>query len=149
MAVTLRCFLAGDEAALSDLIVRSLREVSAQDYPADVIDRLCRHYSAATICTLATERDMHLAEVDGTVAGTVSRDGHRVFTLFVDPGHAGLGLGRQLMDRVEADAAAAGFGTMETAASITAHEFYRQRGYTDIRESQTEFGLTLVMRKAL
>ena len=149
MAVTVRPFRAGDEAALSGLIVRCLREVSAQDYPADVIDRLCRHYSAATIRTLAIDRDMHVAEVDGTVAGTVSRDGFRVFTMFIDPGHAGRGLGRQLMDRVEADAVAAGFGVMKTAASITAHEFYRKRGYTDVRESRTEFGLTFIMRKAL
>jgi ribosomal protein S18 acetylase RimI-like enzyme len=149
MGVTLRRFRTGDEASISGLIVRCLREVSARDYPADVINRLCQHYSAATIGALATERDLHVAEVDGTIAGTVSRDGHQVFTLFIDPGHGGRGLGRQLMDRVEADAAAAGFGTMETAASITAHGFYRKRGYTDIRESRTEFGLTFIMRKTL
>ncbi len=149
MPVTVRRFRIGDEVPLSDLIVRCLREVSARDYPADVIDRLCRHYSAATIRTLAAQRDMQVAEVDGTVAGTVSRDGYRVFTMFIDPGQAGRGLGRQLMDQAEADAAAAGFGTMETAASITAHEFYRKRGYTDVRESRAEFGLTFIMRKTL
>ena len=38
---------------------------------------------------------------------------------------------------------------METAASITAHAFYLALGYTDLRESETGFGLTYLMRKPL
>lgn len=38
---------------------------------------------------------------------------------------------------------------METGASITAHGFYLRLGYTDVRESRTEFGLNYVLRKPL
>lgn len=129
------------------MITRCLREVNARDYPAEVIDGLAAQYAPARVRALAAARAMLVAEVDGAIAGTVSRDGSRVFTLFIDPAHSGQGLGRQLMDRVEQDAAAAGFAVMETAASITAHGFYARRGYAGVRESRTEFGLTFVMRK--
>ena len=42
-----------------------------------------------------------------------------------------------------------GYGHMETGASITAHRFYLRMGYFDVRETETEFGVNHIMRKAL
>jgi GNAT superfamily N-acetyltransferase len=56
----------------------------------------------------------------------VSRDGNRVFTMFVRPQVIGRGVGRHLMHHIEALAAGEGYGYMETGASITAHGFYHR-----------------------
>jgi len=79
----------------------------------------------------------------------VSRDENKVFTMFVNPDYAGSGVGSRLMDYIESLAAGEGFSFMETGASITAHDFYRKRGYVDVRESETEFGLNYILRRPL
>jgi hypothetical protein len=36
-----------------------------------------------------------------------------------------------------------------TVRAFTAHDLYRKRGYADIRESETAFGLNYTFRKSL
>jgi GNAT superfamily N-acetyltransferase len=145
----IRAFRPGDSGAVSEVITHCLREVNSRDYPADLITRMCEHFTAARVEQLATDREMFVA-VDGeTVVGTVSRDGNKVFTMFVRPGRIGGGIGRRLMSHIEALAAAEGYDHMETGASITGHGFYHRLGYTDVRTSDTEFGLNYILRKPL
>ena len=145
----IRPYAAGDAERLAVLVRRCLVEVNSRDYPADVIAGLCASYTAAQFAGLARRRHIYIAECGGAMAGTVSRDRNTVFTMFVDPRRAGQGIGRQLMRYAEEQAAGEGHDHMETAASITAHGFYLALGYTDLRESETGFGLTYLMRKPL
>jgi GNAT superfamily N-acetyltransferase len=131
-----RKFEAADAPVVAGLIGRCLREVNSRDYSAEIIERMCAHF------------DAFVAESDGVV-GTVSRDGNKVYTMFVRPDVAGQGVGRILMRHIEALAAAEGHGFMETGASITAHDFYRRLGYVDVRTSETEFGLNFILRRPL
>ncbi|RKN18270.1 GNAT family N-acetyltransferase [Micromonospora musae] len=146
--VQIRLFRPGDGSAVADLVQRCLREVNSRDYPAEIVERMCRHFSEERIAQLADERQMFVAEQAGIV-GTVSRDGNRVFTMFVHPEVTGQGVGRRLMRHIELLAAAEGCDYMETGASITGHGFYRRLGYVDLRSSETEFGLNYILRKAL
>jgi GNAT superfamily N-acetyltransferase len=109
---------------------------------------MCAHFTAERIGQLADERQMFVAEWDG-IAGTVSRDGNKVFTMFVHPRVIGQGIGRLLMHHIEALAASEGYDFMETGASITGHGFYQRLGYVDVRTSETEFGLNNILRKPL
>lgn len=149
MSVTVRAFGAADAPEVAAIIGRCLREVNSRDYPADVIDRMCAHFTPDRLIELAAARSSYVAVRGDTVAGTVSRDGNLVYTMFVDPDLAGHGIGRLLMTHIETLAAADGFAFMETGASITAHDFYRRLGYTDIRSSETGFGLNYILRKPL
>ena len=142
-----RAFAAGDAPRVAAIIEQCLREVNSRDYPADVIERMCAHFTAERMVELSGQREIFVYERGGSVVGTVSREGNKVFTMFVDPGQAGRGVGRALMAHIEARAAADGHDHMETGASITAHDFYRRLGYVDVRESQTEFGLNYILRK--
>ncbi|GAA2689706.1 GNAT family N-acetyltransferase [Actinoplanes palleronii] len=90
-----------------------------------------------------------LVGAGGGLVGTVSRDGNKVFTMFVHPRAHGQGVGRQLMTHIEDLAAADGFDHMETGASITGHGFYQRIGYTDVRVSDTDFGINYILRKPL
>ena len=145
----IRPYAAGDAEQLAGLVQRCLVEVNSRDYPADVIAGLCASYTAAQFAGLARRRHIYIAECDAVLAGTVSRERNMVFTMFVDPRWAARGIGRQLMRHAEQQAAGEGHDHMETAASITAHAFYLALGYTDLRESETGFGLTYLMRKPL
>ena len=145
----IRSYAAGDAEQLAALVQRCLVEVNSRDYPADVIAGLCASYTAAQFAGLARRRHIYIADCGAMMAGTVSRERNKVFTMFVDPRWAARGIGRQLMRHAEQQAAGEGHDHMETAASITAHAFYLALGYTDLRESETGFGLTYLMRKPL
>ena len=148
MAIEIRPFHHNDAPQLAEIVQRCLREVNSRDYPAYIIDKMCAHYTAERFIELSASRLIYVAEND-TVVGTVSRDGNKVYTMFVNPDLAGRGIGRQLMRHIETLAARDGFDHMEAGASITAHRFYLKLGYTDVRESQTEFGLNYILRKPL
>lgn len=148
--VEIRLFQPGDGPAVSNVITWCLREVNSHDYPEDIISRMCAHFSAGQVEKLAEQRQTFVAvEYDGTIVGTVSRDGNKVFTMFIRPQMIGRGLGRRLMSHIEALAAEEGYGYMETGASMTAHGFYHRLGYVDVRTSETDFGMNYLLRKAL
>ncbi|MEV4134098.1 GNAT family N-acetyltransferase [Dactylosporangium sp. NPDC049742] len=137
-----------DAPAVAAIIERCLREVNSRDYPIEIIERMCGHFTEHRVRELATQREVYVAEADGIV-GTVSRDGNKVYTMFVHPSVAGRGIGRQLMRHIEALAVADGYDHMETGASITAHDFYRRLGYVDVRSTDTDFGLNFILRRNL
>ncbi|GAA4605554.1 hypothetical protein GCM10023107_72490 [Actinoplanes octamycinicus] len=110
---------------------------------------MCEYFSPERIMQLAEARQMFVAVDDGTVVGTVSRDGNKVFTMFVQPQGISRGVGRRLMGHIETLAANEGYEYMETGASITAHGFYQRLGYLDVRTSETEFGFNYILRKTL
>jgi GNAT superfamily N-acetyltransferase len=145
---TIRRLQDADAPAVAGLIERCLREVNSRDYPAEIIERMCAHFTEDRIRELALQREMFVAAADGIV-GTVSRDGNKVYTMFVHPRAAGRGIGRALMRHIEALAAGDGYDHMETGASISAHDFYRRLGYVDVRSSDTDFGFNYILRRDL
>ena len=98
----------------------------------------------------ALKRDMFVAKDGGNVLGTVSLDGDKVFTLFVNPSAHRRGIGGALMDHVEKLAKERGHHQIVLPASLTAHNFYLKRGYVDVRETHSdEHGTNIIMRKPL
>jgi hypothetical protein len=51
-----------------------LREVNSRDYPAEIIDSMCAHFTAERFIELSGSRRIYVAE-DDRVVGTVSRAG--------------------------------------------------------------------------
>ncbi|MGA5300500.1 GNAT family N-acetyltransferase [Nucisporomicrobium flavum] len=138
-----------DSSAVSGVILQCLHEINSRDYSEEIIARMCAYFSPRRIEQLAQERQMFVAAEKETVVGTVSRDGNKVFTMFVQPRMIGRGVGRRLMQHIEDLAAQDGYEYMETGASITAHGFYHRLGYVDVRTTETEFGLNYILRKPL
>lgn len=146
----IRPFRDDDAAELAELVRRCLREVNSRDYPPETIDGMCAHFTPARFVELSRTRRIYVAELAERPVGTVSRDGNKVYTMFVSPDHHGRGTGRHLMQHIETQAAEEGHDHMETGASITAHHFYKKRGYIDIRTSESELaGLNYILRKPL
>ncbi|MEW2355279.1 GNAT family N-acetyltransferase [Spirillospora sp. NPDC029432] len=139
-----------DAVNVAGLVQRCLREVNSHDYAADIIDGMCRHFTPDRFIELSQSRSVYVAEIADQLVGTVSRDGNKVYTMFVDPDQHGRGIGRYLMLHIETHAADEGYDFMETGASITGHRFYHRLGYVDVRETETELsGLNYIMRKTL
>ncbi|MBQ1041524.1 hypothetical protein KBX35_01365 [Micromonospora sp. C32] len=82
--VIVRRFDNADALAVAGLIERCLREANSHDYPSEVIERMCEHFTEHRIKELATQRQIFVAEESGII-GTVSRDGNKVYTMFVHP----------------------------------------------------------------
>jgi GNAT superfamily N-acetyltransferase len=81
-------------------------------------------------------------------------DSARIRAMFVDPAHARRGLGRQILEAAEADAAGAGFRTFELMATLPGVPLYRACGYEEIERVTIELpdGMRLdcvKMRRAL
>jgi len=69
-----------------------------------------------------------LADRDDRRADPESEPG-KIRAFFVDPSHAGQGIGSLLLQRCEASARSAGFKRVELAATIPGERFYRKHGY--------------------
>jgi GNAT superfamily N-acetyltransferase len=75
-------------------------------------------------------------ETDGRLDPAV--DSARIRAMFVDPAHARRGLGRQILEASEADAARAGFRTFELMATLPGVPLYRACGYEEIERVAIE-----------
>jgi len=64
----------GDAAAISQIVVRSLRESNAQDYSPEIIEQVEQSFSPAAILHLLTQRQVYVATIDGHVVATASLD---------------------------------------------------------------------------
>ncbi|EST27313.1 GNAT family N-acetyltransferase [Streptomyces roseochromogenus] len=147
--IAIRLFEVGDGVRLMDIAQRCLYEVINRDYPSQIIEKMCSHFTAEWFVEVSRSWEVYVAETDCQVVGTVSRDGNNVYALFVDPDMVGRGIGRRLMLHIERLAARDGYEYIERYANIPSHSFYLKLGFTDIGESETRFGFAYVMRKPL
>ncbi|KJZ24315.1 hypothetical protein TW83_18570, partial [Paracoccus sp. S4493] len=91
-----------DVGQISRLVQKTIRISNAQDYPKAVIDRVVANFSTDTVQHLLTIRTVLVAIQDDVAVGTASLDGEVVRTVFVAPEVQGQGVGRCLMNAIEA-----------------------------------------------
>ncbi|MCR4620481.1 MAG: GNAT family N-acetyltransferase [Clostridiales bacterium] len=132
----IRRFRAGDESAVSRMIAKTLSISNAKDYPADQIEELIQRMNPQFISACASQRHFYVAEEDGAVIGCASigpfwgkTDESGIFTVFVDPEHQKLGVGKRLISILEKDEYFLRADRVEIPASITAVGFYMKLGY--------------------
>ncbi|EJZ57788.1 GNAT family N-acetyltransferase [Pseudomonas sp. MWU13-2625] len=138
-----------DAAAISRVVITTLRESNSQDYPPDVIAQVEQSFYPEAITTQLTKRKVFVALLGENIIGTAGLDGDVVRSVFVDPAHQKRGIGRYLMDFIHTTAASAGIGTVRVPSSITAERFYTALGYQKIRDEFHGAERTIVMEKRL
>ncbi|MBO0766648.1 MAG: GNAT family N-acetyltransferase, partial [Hyphomicrobiaceae bacterium] len=84
-----------------------------------------------------------------TLVGTVSLGGDKLHALFVEPSWQGQGIGRCLVDHLEAHAAARGIRLLRVSSSITACAFFEKLGYHLLAFEPHRDGSTFLMSKRL
>ena len=152
MGIALRLAAHADIARLSELIARSARGLSTEDYRPEQVDGALR--GAFGIDTqLIDDGTYFVAEHDGELAGCggwsfrstlfggdarADRDASlldpatqaaKIRAFFVDPDNARRGIGSRLLERCEQEAYAHGFSRVELMATLPGVRLYAARGY--------------------
>jgi len=146
----IRKFRKADARNVSDLIKKCLLEVNNKDYSKKIIDFICKHHVSKKLILYSIERSVFVAEEKGKILGTASLKDNVIKTVFVNPKFHGKGIGSKLMNTVETLAKKRGCKTVVGPSSITAYEFYKQRGYKKVKVVySSEYGKIIRMRKKL
>jgi len=146
----IRKFHREDASRVSHLIRRTLLEVNSKDYPKKVIDFMYQLFTPRNLIEISCRRDIYVIVHEGKVLATGALSGNEIVTVFVDPRFQGKGIGTRLMDFLEGMAAKRGHRSINLSSSVTAHGFYKKRGYRDLRVNLDEdYGKTILMRKKL
>lgn len=150
-----------DKAELVELIARSARELSAEDYtPAQVEGALRGAFGVDS--QLILDRTYFVAEANGklvacggwskrrTLFGGDARTGRdaaeldpatdaaKIRAFFVDPAYARRGLGSAILARCETEAAACGFRRFEMMATLPGARLYARYGYSGTQRVEYE-----------
>lgn len=149
MEYLIRTATPDDAAAISQVVLLALAESNARDYPPAVIASVQANFGPEQVRGLLAAREVLVAEEAGCVIGTASLDGDVVRTVFVAPGAQGLGVGRRLMEQVEALARERGVALLKVPSSITAEGFYAGLGFQAVQQIIRGEERTIVMERSL
>lgn len=149
MEYLIRTATPDDAAAISQVVRLALAESNARDYPPAVIASVQANFGPEQVRGLLAAREVLVAEEAGCVIGTASLDGDVVRTVFVAPGAQGLGVGRRLMEQVEALARERGVALLKVPSSITAEGFYAGLGFQAVQQIIRGEERTIVMERSL
>ncbi|MBL6615796.1 MAG: GNAT family N-acetyltransferase [Reyranella sp.] len=147
--ITIRKARPEDAAAISSLVLRTVRISNASDYPAQAIEQLIVNFASEKVAQRMAERDTFVADIAGRIVGTIALGGDRLRTLFVEPELQGSGLGARLGAHLEAHARAVGVSELKLSSSLTAHGFYERLGYRTVRLEEHDGVSTWLMVKTL
>ncbi|NTV23534.1 MAG: GNAT family N-acetyltransferase [Nanoarchaeota archaeon] len=143
-------FLPSEASQVSALIKTTLTKANSKDYPKEVLKHQIEHYSEENILRSSKDKTILLAIEGKEIIGTASIKDNWVSGVFVHPDHMSKGVGKALMERIEAIAKDNGFSTIKLGSSTTAQGFYRKLGYKEIKEIVDEkVGKVIQMEKAL
>lgn len=138
-----------DAPAISRIVIATLRESNAQDYPPEVIAQVEKSFTPEAVAVLLNKRKVFIALMQDDLIATASLDGDVVRTVFVDPVYQGSGVGRRLMETLHAQALNAGIANLRVPSSLTAEGFYAGLGYRKVRDEYHGAERTVVMEKSL
>jgi len=122
---------------VAKLIKRNLLEIISKYYPAEYVTDLIAEHSAISILRKALTQYVFVATENGEVVGTGSLADYGTAempsyygtAIFVSPDFQSRGVGRQLMNKVEAQAREMGAEKLTVRAAVNARGFYEKLGY--------------------
>ena len=136
MNINISLFDKADAEAVSAVIAKTADECNAKDYPEQYIADMKNAFEPGDVIRRASWTHFYVVEADGRIVGCGaigpfwdSLTESCLFTIFVLPEMQGHGLGRRLIEALEADEYGRRAERIEVPASITAHGFYYAMGY--------------------
>jgi len=135
--LSIRPYKPGDEVAMSHLIRTTLRISNSKDYCEEYLEETIRFHSADYIAQQAQNAHFYVVTDRETIVACAGITGYwgstsesYLLSVFVLPEYQGRGIGRKLMEALEADEYFRRAWRTEVGASLTAVDFYRKMGYT-------------------
>ena len=133
----IRRFLQEDAKEVSDLIIKTLREVNIKDYSKEYIENEVQRLQPDIILKRAKWTHFYVVCDENGIVGCGAigpywdkTDQSSLFTIFVLPEYQGQGIGRKIVETLEKDEYFLRANRIEIPASITATPFYIKMGYT-------------------
>ena len=147
--IKVRQFKEEDAKEVRNLIVRNFLEVNSKDYGISAMEKLAKAYDVEKVLNVASYAHMYVFEFDEKIVGTGSISSFWgsetesiLLCIFVLPEFHGKGIGRKIINTLEADEFYVRASRIEIPASITATEFYRKVGYdykNGVKELDNEY----------
>lgn len=123
---------------ISKIVVQNMLEVNSKDYGIEfcensakdfTIEHVIENFNKRTKVFVALENDIVVGTA-GIDKSWYNDDGeYWILTVFVDVSHHGQGIGKMLIQKIEAFGKEMKFKKLVIPASITACEFYHKLGY--------------------
>lgn len=136
-----------DIPLLWSLRTRAVRQLCASHYSPEQIEVWSESPPPESYLRLLATRCAVTAEEEGRLLGygILDRQSGEVIAVFVEPNEAGRGVGKRLMEGLEAIAIEEHFTRLYLYASLNAADFYRAMGFVAIRDEAYEHpsGITL------
>lgn len=136
MKITVRRFVETDAAEVSALITRTLRITNSKDYPPEYIEKDVAQFIPVKVIERASWTHFYVFCDEHKIVGCGAigpywgkEDESNLFNIFVLPEYQGRGIGRRIIETLEADEYALRAKRIEIPASITACAFYQKMGY--------------------
>lgn len=133
----IRRFLPEDAKEVSDLIVKTLKEVNIKDYSREYIENTTKRLQPKDILERSTWTHFYVVCDEKQIVGCGAIGPYwdyekesSLFTLFVHPKYQRKGIGRKIIETLEQDEYFLNSVRIEVPASITATPFYLKMGYT-------------------
>lgn len=134
--VIIRKFHEGEEFAVSEVIRTTLDISNRKDYSDEFIEENMRSHSPEIIFSRAKEAHFYVATYDNKIIGCGGITGYwgsteesYLTSIFVLPDYQGKGVGRKIVETLEADEYFRRAWRTEVGSSLTAVSFYRKIGY--------------------
>lgn len=131
-----RKFEEKDAEAISQLIRTTIEISNRKDYPGELMDELIRSETPEHVLGRAAWTHMYVIQDGEKIVGCGAigpywgkEDESSLFTIFVLPEYQGRGVGRKIMETLEADEYFLRARRIEIPASITGVPFYLRMGY--------------------
>lgn len=134
-----------DAAAISQVVVSTLRVSNAQDYSPEIIAQVEQSFSPTAILDLLAQRQVYVATINNYVIATASFDRNVVRSVFVAPPYQEIGIGRQLMAMIQSVAVNGGVKLLRVPSSITAKGLYSSLGFKEIQDEFHGAERTIIM----
>ena len=139
MNIAIRRFKEEDADIVSEIIRRNFLEVNIKDYPKDEMEHRAQMYNNKKVLELNSRGHFYVACIDDNVVGCGSvtsfqnkEDESILLAIFVLPELQGKGIGTLIIKALENDEYYLRAKRIELWSSITAYDFYKKLGYSDI-----------------
>lgn len=154
--VVIRRFREGDEAAVSHVICTTLDVSNRRDYAPAFIEEHIRKHTPERVAASARDAHVYVACDGDAIIGCGAISGYwgsteesYLSSIFVLPDHQRRGVGRRIVEALEADAYFRRAWRTEVGASLTAVPFYLRVGYVfkDGRTDADTFGVVRMEKR--
>ena len=132
----IRLFKSEDAIEVAELVAETLKVSNSKDYSPEYINGNITSHSADVLIERAKEGHMYVVCDKGRIVGCGAIAGSwgsqtesNLLTIFVLPEYQGKGIGRKIIETLEADEYALRAKRIEIPAGMVAIPFYKKMGY--------------------